>query len=88
MEEADKGRLMTTIGESVNVSSDTSSPGLSRTKSCMEYEVTGTGIPLCPYLNDHTLRYKLVDLQFRSATRVVPDKIHRAVKRLCVCDII
>jgi len=47
MDEADKGRLMTTIGEWVNVSSGTGSPGLSRTKSiqpkngcacaCVEY---------------------------------------------------
>jgi len=34
MDEADKGRLMTTIGvEWVNVSSGTGSPGLSGTKS-------------------------------------------------------
>jgi len=33
MEEADMGWLITTIGEWVNLSSGTGSPGLSRTKS-------------------------------------------------------
>jgi len=33
MDEADKGRIMTTMCEWVNVSSGTSSPWLSRTKS-------------------------------------------------------